>query len=42
VVATETPEKGGSRIWLWILVLAALALILFLVFRNKDDKSGQK
>ena len=28
--------------WLWILVLVALAVILFLVFRNKDGKSGQK
>jgi hypothetical protein len=39
-VATETPE-GGSKTWLWILALLALAVILFLIFRNKGDKSGQ-
>jgi hypothetical protein len=43
VVAVEEPvAEGGSRLWLWILVLAVLALILFLVFRGKGDKSGQK
>lgn len=42
VAAEPVAEEGGSNTWLWILVLVALAVILFLVFRNKDGKSGQK
>jgi hypothetical protein len=37
-VVTEEPKSGDKRFWLWILVLAAVALVLFLVFRNKGGK----
>ena len=42
VAAEEPVAEGGSRLWLWILVLAALALILFLVFRDKGDKPAHE